>query len=112
MYSKFREAGETFKQFAAQLKILVNDCSNGSPGDMVRDRIIIGVHNSKIQGGGGIIQFGSDWKLENAMQIVARSDELSNAQSKYMAGEDPSIIYNHKKSKSAQKRLPKAKKQY
>lgn len=52
MYSKFREAGETFEQFAAQLKILVNDCSNGRPGDMVRDRIIIGVHNSKIRGGG------------------------------------------------------------
>ena len=60
---------------------------------MVRDRIVIGVRNPIIRE--KLIQVCSELQLEKAMEI-ARTHELSQAQAKSMAGEDPLVNYVHK----------------
>ena len=39
-------AGESFEQFLTELKLLVKDCGYADPGEMARDRVVIGCYSS------------------------------------------------------------------
>ena len=45
-HQKVQQEGESFAQFLADLKLLVQDCGYGDPDEMVRDRVI-GCHSTK-----------------------------------------------------------------
>ena len=66
----------------------MKDCGYTDPEEMVRDRVVIGCHSTKTRE--KLIQEGSELTLEKAIDI-ARTDEMSKAQLKSMATENPSI---------------------
>ncbi|OWF39131.1 hypothetical protein KP79_PYT25202 [Mizuhopecten yessoensis] len=86
--SKTQGENETFEQFTTQLQIAVRDCNYDKSDEMVRDRIVIGVRNSKIRE--KLINIGNDLTLVKTLDI-ARTHELSHVQAKSMAGEDAKI---------------------
>ena len=46
-HQKVQQEGEPFEQFLTDLKLLVKDCGYVDPGEMVRDRVVIGCHSTK-----------------------------------------------------------------
>ncbi|XP_033745588.1 uncharacterized protein K02A2.6-like [Pecten maximus] len=87
-HSKTQGENETFEQFTTQLQISVRDCNYENSDEMVRDRIVIGVRNSKIRE--KLINIGNELTLNKALDI-ARTHELSHAQAKSMSGEDARV---------------------
>ena len=47
--SRSQSESESFDQFVTDLKLLVKDCTYDKPDEMVRDRIVIGIRNTKIR---------------------------------------------------------------
>ena len=87
----------------------MKDCGYTDPNEMVRDRVVIGRHSTKTRE--KLIQEGSELTLEKAIDI-ARTDEMSKAQLKSMATENPSINSvnkvkqrNHQKTKSSREKF-------
>lgn len=99
-HSRMQKETETFDQYVTDLKLLVKDCNFGNSDEMVRDRIVIGIRNSKIRE--KLINIGSELTLEKALDI-ARTHELSAAQAKSMSGEDVKVNFI-KKGQSQSKR--------
>ena len=79
---------ESFEQFLTRLKIQAKDCSYNDADEMVRDRIVIGCQSEKVRE--KLIQEGSDLTLDKAIDI-ARTHEISDAQLRVMAPEDPNV---------------------
>ena len=75
-HQKVQKGGESFEQFLTDLKLLVKDCGEGDPDEMVRDSVVIGCHATKTRE--KLIQEGSDLTLEKAIDI-ARTDEMSDS---------------------------------
>ena len=48
-YVKVQQEGESFEQFLSDLKSLVKKCGYADPNEMVRYRVVIGSHASKIR---------------------------------------------------------------
>lgn len=84
-HSRIQKENETFDQFVTEVQLLVKDCNFKETDDMVRDRLVIGIRNSKIRE--KLINIGSELTLEKTLEI-ARLHELSAAQAKSMSGED------------------------
>ena len=108
-HQKIQREGESFEQFLTDLKLLVKDCGYTDPDEMVRDRVVIGCHSTKTRE--KLIQEGSELTLEKAIDI-ARTDEMSKAQLKSMATENPSINSvnkvkqrNHQKTKYSREKF-------
>ena len=107
-HQKVQQEGESFEQFLTDLKLLVKDCGYGDPGEMVRDRVVIGCHATKTRE--KLIQEASDFTLEKAIDI-ARTDEMSKTQLETMANEDASInSLSQRKPKT--ERTPKQKNEH
>ena len=99
-HQKVQQEGESFEQFLTDLKLLVKDCGYGDPGEMVRDRVVIGWHSTKTRE--KLIQDGSDLTLKKAIDI-ARTDEMSKTQLETMASEGASTNgLNQRKPKPEQ----------
>jgi len=47
--SRVQQEGETFEQFVTELQVLVKDCDFRDRDEMVRDRIVFGIKNSKVR---------------------------------------------------------------
>ncbi len=74
---KVQGANETLEQFATELKLLVKECDCANEEEMVRDRIVFGIHSPKVRE--KLLSVGSELTLDKAMDI-ARSHELALAQ--------------------------------
>lgn len=79
--SRTQNEGESFEQFVTDLQILVKDCQYDKPDEMVRDRIVFGVRNSKVRE--KFINVGLELTLEKTLEL-ARTYEISKTQSKCM----------------------------
>ena len=86
--SRSQSESELFEQFVTDLKLLVKDCTYDKPDEMVRDRIVIGIRNTKIRE--KLISAGGDLTLVKAEEI-AKLHELSTAQAKSMSQEDSQV---------------------
>ena len=75
--SKVQNPDETFEQFVTELQLLVKDCEYDKSDEMVRDRIVTGVRNSKIRA--KLQNEGSTLTLTRTLE-VARTHELSHSQ--------------------------------
>lgn len=40
---------ETCEEFATALNVLVKDCAYTNPDEMIRDRVVFGIHSAKIR---------------------------------------------------------------
>ena len=77
---------ESFQQFLSELKLLEKVCGYRDPDEVVRDRVLIECHSQKVRE--KLIQEGSEWTLEQAIDI-ARTYKLAQAQLQTgMVGED------------------------
>jgi hypothetical protein len=85
--------GEALDQFVTDLKLLVKEYNYQELDNMVRDRLVIGINNTKIRE--KLINVGSDLTLEK-VQEIARLHEMSTTQAKSMAhhsGEDSEVNF-------------------
>lgn len=74
---------EPFEQFVTDLKLLVKDCNYANSEEMVRDRIVFGIHSPRVRE--KLLSVGSDLTLDKAIDI-ARSHEVALAQLKTISG--------------------------
>ena len=111
-HQKVQQESESFEQlnFLTDLKLLVKDCGYADPDEMVRHRVVIGCHTTKIRE--KLIQEGSGLTPEKTIDI-ARTGEMSKAQLKTMTTENPSINsvnpkkeQSHRNTKSGRKKFP------
>ena len=79
---------DTCEQFITALRVQVKECGYTNPDEMVRDRIVFGIRAEKVRE--KLIMQGSDLTLDKAIEI-ARTFEMSQAQLKTMAAEDPKL---------------------
>ena len=86
--SRIQKETETLDQFVTDLKLLVKDCDYRDSDVIVRDRIVIGIRNSKIRE--KLINIGNDLTLNKAEE-TARVHELAASQAKSMAHEDVKV---------------------
>ena len=75
--SRMQNQDETFEQFVTELQLLVKDCGYDKNDEMVRDRIVTGVKNSKIRE--KPLNVGSDLTFAKTLDI-ARAYEISHTQ--------------------------------
>ncbi|MCG8047630.1 MAG: RNase H-like domain-containing protein [Candidatus Thiodiazotropha endolucinida] len=75
--SRMQNQDETFEQFVTELQLLVKDCEYDKQDEMVRDRIVTGVKNSKIRA--KLLNEGSKLTLAKTLDL-ARTHELSHSQ--------------------------------
>ena len=78
----------TCEQFITALRVQVKECGYTNPDEMVRDRIVFGIRAEKVRE--KLIMQGSDLTLDKAIEI-ARTFEMSQAQLKTTAAEDPKL---------------------
>lgn len=91
--SRVQKDGEPFEQFVMDLKLLIKECGYETENlrdKMVRDHIVFGIRNGKIRQ--ELIKEGSDLTLNKAIDI-ARTFELSHAQSQKIDNEDKTVNY-------------------
>lgn len=81
-HEKVQTAGETFEQFVTELRLLAKDCAYADTEEMVRDRIVIGIHSPRVRE--KLLNVGSDLTLDKAIDI-ARSHEMAQAQLRTIA---------------------------
>ena len=62
-----------------ELRLLVKDCDYANKDEMVRDRIVFGIHSPRVRE--KLLNVGSEVTLDKAIDI-ARSHELAQAQMK------------------------------
>lgn len=108
-HSRFQTEGETLDQFVTDLKLLVKECNYQEADNMVRDRLVIGIQNTKIRE--KLVNVGSDLTLEKAQEI-ARLHEMSTAQAKTMShasGEDSKVNFIKKSQKRYDEKQTKRK---
>ena len=87
---------EPFEQFVAELQLLVKDCEYDKQDEMVRDRIVAGVKNSKIRA--KLLNEGSTLTLTRTLE-VARTHELSHTQCNAMEEKTVNAVRQKQKSK-------------
>lgn len=78
-HEKMQEDHEPFEQFVTDLLLLVKDCIYANRGEMIRNRIVFGIHSPKVRE--KLLNAGSELTLQKAIDI-ARSHELAQAQLK------------------------------
>ncbi len=81
-HEKVQGEREPFEQFVTDLRLLIKDCSYANSDEMIRDRIVFGIHSPKVRE--KLLNVGSELTLEKAID-VARSHELAQAQLKTIA---------------------------
>lgn len=82
-HEKIQQPSESFEQFVTALKLLVKDCDYANNDEMVRDRIVFGIHSAKVRE--KLLNVGSELTLDRAID-VARAYELAQAQIKSFGG--------------------------
>ena len=87
--SKVQNPDETFEQFVTELQLLVKDCEYDKSDEMVRDRIVTGVRNSKIRA--KLLNEGSTLTLTRTLE-VARTHELSHSQCSAMEDKTVNVV--------------------
>ena len=102
--SKVQNPDETFEQFVTELQLLVKDCDYDKSDEMVRDRIVTGVRNSKIRA--KLLNEGSTLTLTRTLE-VARTHELSHSQCNAM--EDKTVNAVKQKTKQSYGKADKQK---
>ena len=102
--SKVQNPDETFEQFVTELQLLVKDCEYDKSDEMVRDRIVTGVRNSKIRA--KLLNEGSTLTLTRTLE-VARTHELSHSQCSAM--EDKTVNVVKQKNKQSYGKADKQK---
>uniref|UniRef100_A0A674EBM2 Gypsy retrotransposon integrase-like protein 1 n=1 Tax=Salmo trutta TaxID=8032 RepID=A0A674EBM2_SALTR len=78
-HEKVQGASESFEPFVTELRLLVKDCDYANKDEMVRDRIVFGIHSPRVRE--KLLNVGSELTLDKAIDI-ARSHELAQAQMK------------------------------
>ena len=110
--SRVQNQDETFEQFVTELQLLVKDCDYDKADEMVRDRIVTGVKNSKIRA--KLLNEGSKLTLTKTLEI-ARTHELSHSQCSAMEDKPVNAVKQKHKSNYSkydkQKTVAKAEKQ-
>ncbi len=81
-HEKVQGEREPFEQFVTNLRLLIKDCNYANSDEMIRDRIVFGIHLPKVRE--KLLNVGSELTLEEAID-VARSHELAQAQLKTIA---------------------------
>lgn len=81
-HEKVQGANEPFEQFLTDLRLLVKDCNYANNEEMVRDRVVFGIHSPKVRE--KLLNVGSDLTLDRAIDIV-RSHDMAQAQLKTIA---------------------------
>lgn len=76
-----QKENETCEEFVTALNVLVKDCAYTNPDEMIRERVVFGIHSAKIRQ--KLITTGSDLTLTKAIDI-ANLYELSRIQLKTM----------------------------
>ena len=94
--SRVQNPEEPFEQFVAELQLLVKDCEYDKQDEMVRDRIVAGVKNSKIRA--KLLNEGSTLTLTRTLE-VARTHELSHTQCSAMEEKTVNAVRQKQKSK-------------
>ena len=87
---------ETLEQFVTELKLLVKDCEYDKSDEMVRDRIVTGVGNSKIRA--KLLNERSTLTLTRTLE-VARTHELSHSQCSAMEDKTVDAVKQKNKQK-------------
>ena len=82
-HEKIQGVNEPFEQFVTDLRLLVKDCNYANSEEMIRDRIVFGIHSPGVRE--KLLNVGSNLTLDKAIDI-ARSHELAQAQLKTIAG--------------------------
>lgn len=78
-HEKIQGDREPFEHFVTDLRLLAKDCNYANSDEMIRDRIVFGIHSPKVRE--KLLNAGSELTLEKAIDI-ARSHELAQAQLK------------------------------
>ena len=94
--SRVQNPEEPFEQFVAELQLLVKDCEYDKQDEMVRDRIVAGVKNSKIRA--KLLNEGSTLTLTRILE-VARTHELSHTQCSAMEEKTVNAVRQKQKLK-------------
>lgn len=96
---------ESFDQYITELKLLARHCRYTDQDDMIRDRIVFGCKSVKVRE--ELIKQGSELTLQKAIDI-ARTQEISQAQLKSMAGAEQvnNIRRQEDKKRNTKERLP------
>ncbi|RXN11580.1 Retrovirus-related Pol poly from transposon [Labeo rohita] len=93
----------------AELRLLVEDCAYADSEEMVRDRIVFGIHSPRVRE--KLLSVGSELTLDKAMDI-ARSHEVAQAQLKTFANSacNPrdQVVHDVTAQRESQKRAKKA----
>ena len=93
--SRVQNQDDTFEQFVTELQLLVKDCEYDKPDEMVRDRIVTGVKNSKIRA--KLLNEGSKLTLTKTLEL-ARTHELSHSQCSAMEDKPVNAVKQKHKS--------------
>ncbi len=82
LHEKVQGEREPFEQFVTDLRLIIKDCIYANSDEMIRDRIVFGIHSPKVRE--KLLNVGSELMVEKAID-VARSHELAQAQLKTIA---------------------------
>lgn len=108
-HERVQGANESFEQFVTELRLLVKDCAYADSEEMVRDRIVFGIHSPRVRE--KLLSVGSELTLDKAMDI-ARSHEVAQAQLKTFANSacNPrdQVVHAVTAQRESQKRAKKA----
>ncbi|XP_073722699.1 uncharacterized protein [Misgurnus anguillicaudatus] len=105
-HERIQGATETFEQFVTELRLLVKDCAYADSEEMVRDRIVFGIHSPRVRE--KLLSVGSELTLDKAMDI-ARSHEIAQAQLKTFANSPhDQVVHAVNTRKESHKRTVKA----
>ena len=80
-HEKMQGSNETLEQFVTEL--LEQDCAYANQDEMVRDRIVFGIHSTKVRE--KLLNVGSELTLDKAVDI-ARAHKLSHTQMRTISG--------------------------
>ena len=86
-HEKTQGASEPFEQFVTELRLLAKDCGYANSEEMIRDRVVFGVHSHKVRE--KLLNVGSDLTLDKAIDI-ARSYEIARVQLQTIDGRNSS----------------------
>ncbi|XP_069501987.1 zinc finger protein 624-like [Ambystoma mexicanum] len=68
-YQRRQSPGELFGEFAAELKLLAQDCGFSNPVEMVRDRLVCGVYRRELRA--RLVSEGAQLSLGRALEIAS-----------------------------------------
>ena len=81
---------EPLDQYITDLKLLVKDCGYPNNDEMVRDRIVFGIHITKLRD--KLIDIGDELTLEKAIEMSRTYEETQEQLKSFTAnGEDPTV---------------------